>query len=381
MMSIGMMVLFGNSLLNANLKHNFRSFLQQRHLLLLTGYFFLLFVSGIWSENQSYFVGRVQVALPFLILPFAFHSLSRWHDQWYDVVILVLSLLNLAAIVWSINQYWQHKEAYDLGYGYSHMIPTLFGHDHIRFSMSVVMSMALNIDFMSRHKYWVLRLLMMLLVVIDIVYLHILAAKTGLIALYFTLFVIGIRFLISKGGKKWGLSILLVTCLLPILMFYTLPSFKNKLGYIRYSIEQIFNDEKQANVSDEGRIISYQYAFESIRAHTLLGVGVGDVFDVMTEKYKRDFTQDVKVILPHNQFLMTGMAVGIGGIFYLFFMIWAQFKAVGRKDFVYHGLLTILVFSMIVEPLFETQYGTCIFLLFLLLLMNRSASYRYTHLG
>lgn len=375
LMSIGMILLTLNALLNQDVQLHVKTFFKRKHLLFLSGYFFLLLLSFFWTENTSYFAGRIQVALPFLFLPFAFNALSRWKDTWYDALIVMFTLLNLGAILWSVNQYWQHKEAYDVGYGFSQMIPTLFGHDHIRFSMSVVMSLALGIELLSRHKSLVFRVCLILFGVIDIVYIHLLAAKTGLIALYFTLFVIIVRLLLSSKNKSWGLGILVAVCVLPVVMFFTLPSFKNKIGYVRYSIEQIFNDQKQANVSDEGRLISYEYALESIKQHPWHGVGLGDVFDEMTLKYKRDFTQEVKVILPHNQFLMTGMAVGIGGILYLILMMWMQFKVVKRDDFLYHGFLFILVFAMIVEPLFETQYGTCIFLFFLLLLMKRSQFY------
>lgn len=339
---------------------------------MLSGYFLLILFSGLWSENQTYLAGRLQVILPFLVLPFAFHTMSNWKEEWFNVVIIIFLLLNLGAILWSVNQYLRHKEMYDAGYGYSHSIPTLFQNDHIRFSMTVVMSLMFSIELLSRFRIYWIRFLLLLLVLVDILFLHLLAAKTGLLALYFTLFLLLIRMIFVHKKKILGVILLLCSLTLPCILFFVMPSFKNKLGYVRYSIEQILNSNKQANVSDEGRIISYQYALKSIRLSPWIGVGMGDVYDEMEVQYHQDFAKDVKVILPHNQFLMTGMAVGIGGIAYLICMLMVLFKAGRTKGFLYHWLMIILFFSMLVEPLFETQYGTCIFLFFSLLLLKRS---------
>jgi O-antigen ligase len=376
MMSIGMMALIGNALLNVELWENLKNFSKKKHLMFITGYFFIMLLSILWSDDKSYFAQRMQIMIPFLILPFSFFSVSRWDTKWYDLLMLLFIVLNLGGIAWSMYQYLQQKEIYDIGYGFSKLIPTPFKNDHIRFSIAVVMSLGFSVDLFSRHKQHIYRILLVLVMMIDVLYIHVLAAKTGIVALYLVMFLFVVYLLFSVQYKKAGIIILLLFAMLPFLMYAMLPSFKNKIGYFRYSLNEMRNVNKQANVSDEGRLISYQYAWELIKEHPLIGVGVGDVYQEMKLKYERDFpTRDVTVLLPHNQFLMAGVAIGFVGMIYLMLMQFFILKIVKKNDFLYFGFCLVLLFSMLIEPLFETQYGTCIFLFFLLLLMKRSKYY------
>jgi O-antigen ligase len=318
----------------------------------------------------------MQIMIPFLVLPFSFFSVTRWEPKWYDRLMVLFIVLNLAGIFWSLYLYLQQKDMYDIGYGYSKLIPTPFKNDHIRFSIAVVMSTCFCVDLFSRYKKASLRFLLIVVVLLDVIYIHILAAKTGVVSFYLVALLFILYMLFSVQYKKAGILALLICLVLPFVMYALLPSFKNKIGYFQYSINQMANNDQQANVSDEGRLISYRYALESIQENPFIGVGVGDVYNEMKNKYQHEFQdKNVTVLLPHNQFLMAGMAIGVIGILYLLIMQFYIFKIVKKNDFLYFSFCLILLFAMMIEPLFETQYGTCIFLFFLLLLMKRSKYY------
>ncbi|MCC6448788.1 MAG: O-antigen ligase family protein [Chitinophagaceae bacterium] len=372
LMSIGMMTLIGAALLNIGLLTHLKELFKKPHLLLTTGYFLLNVLSFFWSENISYFDERIRIILPFLILPFSFLSINRWEMKWYDLLLLLFILANLLGISWSLYQYIQQKESYDIAYSYSKLIPTPFKNDHIRFSLSVVMSICFCVDLFLKYKKSFVRILLLFIVCIDILYIHILSAKTGIVAFYLVALIGAIQLFFSMKYKKAGVFSIFIIITLPFIMYFIFPSFKNKIGYFNYSLEQIKNDKKEANISDEGRIISYRYAIEIIKKNPL-GVGLGDVYDEMDKFYKRDFKDaEVTTLLPHNQFLMSGVALGYLGIFYLVIMMISIFKLIKKNDFLYLSFCIIMLFTMMIEPLFETQYGTCLFLFFLLLLMKRS---------
>lgn len=314
--------------------------------------------------------------IPFLVLPFSFFSMNRWEMKWYDMLILLFIVLNLSGIGWSLQNYFQHKENFDAGYGFSKVIPTPFKNDHIRFSLAVVMSICFCADLFLKHTNLFIRILLAFVILIDIAYLHILSAKTGIVAFYLVALIAVIQVTFSTKFRKLGVASLFVLAILPFVMYLVFPSFKNKIGYIRYSISRMGNKQKEANISDEGRMISYQYAFEIMREHPVIGVGLGDVYGQMKERYDRDFEdKETVTLLPHNQFLMAGVAVGILGIVYLLVMQVSIYRLVRKNDFLYLSFCIIMFFAMMIEPLYETQYGTCIFLFFLLLLMKRSKYY------
>jgi hypothetical protein len=180
------------------------------------------------------------------------------------------------------------------------------------------------------------------------------------------------KHIFHKPSRKTAIALLFALIALPLLMYTISASFRNKIGYVGYSISQIKNNQKEANISDEGRIISYGYAWDAISKHPLKGIGLGDVRNEMATYYKRDFgSLPVTVLLPHNQFLMTGMAIGIPGILLLLILQWVLGRRCYRHDFLSFAFWAMMFFAMMVEPLFETQYGTCMFVFFLLLLLHR----------
>lgn len=376
MISIGMILLISSAVLNVKLFSNLKAFLHKPHLVMITGYFILFASSYFWSDNVVYFKERMQIMVPFLVLPFSFFSMNRWEMKWYDILILLFIVLNLSGIGWSLQSYFQHKENFDAAYGFSKVIPTPFKNDHIRFSLAVVMSICFCADLFLKHTNLFIRILISFVILVDIAYLHILSAKTGIVAFYLVALIAVIQVIFSTKFRKLGVASLFVLAILPFVMYLIFPSFKNKIGYIRYSISQMGNKEKEANISDEGRLISYQYAFEIIREHPIAGIGLGDVYGQMKERYDRDFQEKEAVtLLPHNQFLMAGVAVGVLGILYLLIMQVSIYRLVKKNDFLYLSFCIIMFFAMMIEPLYETQYGTCIFLFFLLLLMKRSKYY------
>ena len=372
MMSIGMMILIGNAIFNLHLGENLRSFFKKPELLLLTGYFLLMSLSIFWSTDTGFYKERLQIMLPFLVLPFAFHSMNRLAIEWFDVLFMLFIALVCAGIGVSLIQYLQHKESYDLGYGFSKLIPTPFKNDHIRFSLAVVLSCCFAVDLMSRHSQLWKRRLLGWFIVYAVVYLHILSTKSGLVVFYLAAALFLIKLFVQKKYRKLGAMMLIGIATLPFLMYAVSSSLRNKIGYFMYSVSQMKNVQQDANVSDEGRLISYSYAIDCIQKHPVTGVGLGDVMNEMQTYYKKDFAnRKVTVLLPHNQFLMVGMAIGIAGILYLIILQLVLLRKSYRHDFLSLIFWSIMFFAMMIEPLYETQYGTCMFLFFLLLLLQR----------
>jgi O-antigen ligase len=372
MMSIGMMTLVGNAFLNANLVNHFKSFFSKPHLYLLSGYVLLLGSSFFWSQDIHFFNERILIALPFLLLPFAFHSMKPFSKQWFDALLLFFITLCFLGMTWSLFQYIQHKEAFDAGYGFSQVIPTPCKNDHIRFSLAIVLAICFSVQLIATSNKKILNTILIFFTLFAISYLHILSAKTGLLAFYMvSLLFIG-KLIRQKSTRKKGLLIVPFLFTLPIIMYMGSTTFRNKIAYVNYSISQIKNANKETNISDEGRLISYSYALDCIKAHPWFGIGLGDIRQEMKTHYQQDFgNTSVTVLLPHNQFLMLGMAIGLPGIMYLLLMQFSLFRFVYRRDFLCVLFLCIMFLAMMVEPLYETQYGTCMFLFFLLLLLQQ----------
>jgi O-antigen ligase len=200
------------------------------------------------------------------------------------------------------------------------------------------------------------------------VYLHVLAAKTGLISLYILL--AGLAVYNIRRSPRKGVLMLLAMIVGVAAAFTFLPTLRERAGYSWVTWRSYIRGERSGIYSDMGRLFSYDIAGRSIAAHPVLGVGAGDVMEEMKEGYVKWYPQvpEAAQLWPHNQFLTCAMAVGIPAA--IFFVLWitAPLRLVRRNR---EGFYFILVWLMLLVPLMvdvflEVQFGVAVFLIFLL---------------
>ncbi len=367
MVSIGMMLLIGNAIINLGVRDTFQSFWRDRSSLILVGIFLLYGVTFFWSANQAYYASRMQLMLPFLALPIVMHSI-QWNKRWFEYILMAFIGVCVLGSVWSLSQYWQHMDAFNEAYGASKSIPTPFMNDHIRFGVTVVVGISFCLQFIKDKIY---PLVFAVLSFFLIAYLHILASKTALLALYIIVLYEIVILIVSRKKIKLGLSILFVLLITPVLFFHTSDTFKNKLYYTEYAFYEMLNDNSQTNVSDEGRVVSYRTSWDVIKKNVLVGVGAGDGFDEMKKAYQDQGISTEKVLYPHNQFLYVALISGtIGLLLFLFFCI-VLIKENWKKSSWLSSFILIFLIPLLVEAFFNTQYGVAIFVFFFMLVRRK----------
>lgn len=329
-------------------------------------------LSFFWSQNTAYWFERAQIMIPCLVLPAMFSLYRAPHYRWVDYWKTTWIIASVFGMGFSVWQYLQHKESIDAAYGFAKHMPTPFKNDHIRFSLAVCISIMFCVERAIKKQ----TVLWGSIAFIAVVYLHWLSAKSGLVALYGMAFFAIAYFMVQAKYRKPALMALLFFTALPVLMYQVSTPFKNKIGYFLYSLEQMQNNQVQAQVSDEGRLISYRFALQHIQAHPLIGVGLGDVYDTMQADYQQHVggNQAGPSLLPHNQFLMSAMSAGLFTIpiwLWTLFLLW---KEEGQGKIMRRFFWGLVFFAMMIEPLFETQYGVSVFLVVGLLLRPNYAS-------
>lgn len=370
-MSIGMILLLANALINLKLPDILKKFVNNKTALLFVGLFLLLGLSVFWTTNTAYYSSRMQLMLPFLAIPLAFQAV-KWKQQYFDyLAILFIGVCALGA-GWSLVQYAQEKDAIDAAYRISKNMPTPFQNDHIRFGVAVVM--AISFCFQLIKKNVLPKVLLILLALFLIFYTHLLASKTALLSLYIISLYEIILLILKKKKFLWGVVLLLTVAALPFIFYQISSSFRNKMIYTKYSFEQLSNDKAETNISDEGRIVSYRAAGWVYEQHWLLGVGLGDGLDEMKAEYQRSGVSTEKILYPHNEFLYIALILGTVGLIYFLFLLFY----IVRRHFLSSpwmaNFFLIFFVPLMVEAFFNTQYGIALFVFFFFLLERRSES-------
>jgi O-antigen ligase len=370
-MSISVTLLMVNAIINKNVINNVRHTFAQPVLYAILILFMLYVLSGFNSTNMQMYGHKVQLHLPFLALPFGFACMPFFNQQKFHFLFATFIVLTFLGCIYSLSLYAANKDVIDNAYSFSKVLPTPFKNDHIRFGVAVVMAILCSIILIPQRIKKYQRYLLYMSIIFFTTYLHVLAVKTGLLCFYILVAAFIFYFILVKKYFKMGLSLLCVIVLLPIIAFYTSTTFRNKLYYMQYSYVQMQNAQTEVNVSDEGRMVSYELGLTILKNNFWLGVGAGDVQDQMTKALMLRNGTTAKgnaMLLPHNQILMMGLVAGIIGVLaYLFFLIIPLFStAATHFNFVVAWLVFLI--PQMVEPLHETQYGITVHVFILLLL-------------
>jgi O-antigen ligase len=330
-------------------------------------------LSFFWSDNISFWSDRVSVKLPILLLPVAFFMLPGFSRRQLQIYTIVAGFLFLLSACYSFSFIINSPKEYIEGYFVSHVIPTLSYNDHIRYSISVALYITWGLyiwpELMSKAARWFSGAVMLFL----FIFLHILAARTGLLALYILLIGYGI-YSGWKKGKLFTLAVIGVISLMLYLGIKYVPTLNKRIGYIQYTIEVYEKEGLTAIYSDMGRLISYDIGMKLIKQHPANGVGAGDMMDEMKKGYNKWYpgVDESQKLLPHNQLLIVMLGCGI--VAFILFLLWLfapLYKlAKNRGGFFIFITWLILLIPIMVEPVLEVQFGVFVYLFFLLWQMH-----------
>lgn len=326
-------------------------------------------ISYLWSDNVADWSNRYTVKSPILLLPLAFALLPAFSVKQLRIFTISGCIMMLAVVGYSLHFYLDNPTYYAEQYVYSHIFPTLPDNDHIRHSLSIslfiVWCVYARVFLDSRLQRWFVCITVLLLSV----YLHILAARTGLVVWYLFVFLWVMRYAIKKSFVV-GAGLLAVLCIAAFIAVKTVPTLEKKVWYVTHSMELYKQGNMQSGYSDIGRLISYKVAGGVIAAHPLWGVGSGDMFTEVLKGYDAQFKnvpQEYR-LLPHNQFFIVMLATGLIGI--ILFSIWVimplGWLKEGKRTFYLFITWFVLTLTLLIEPMLEVQYGVFVYLFFLL---------------
>ena len=364
--SVGM-VLFG---INALRGIHPRLWLRERWWLMGVAWVGMYALSYFWSDNIPIWWDWVQVKLPFLLLPLSFAYLPAFTQKQLQAFTVSISLLLLGGVAYSLSFFLKDPTLYISQYKYSKVLPTPVYHEHIRFSLAVSLFVVWCVYYWNQAEETWLRWFIIFTVVVLSIYLHILAAKSGLVVWYLFLLLSFIYLLFQKKTRLIGLGIFAVMIIWVVVAYQQLPTFKERIGYVQTTLTAYKDGSRTADFSDIGRVISYNIGYKLIMQHPLYGVGVGDMLDEMRKGYTLWYPQVPmeRRLLPHNQLMIVALGCGIPAM--LLFAAWLLAPLLkvqrNRSGFFFVVVWLALLLALMVEPMFEVQFGVFVFLFFFL---------------
>jgi O-antigen ligase len=225
--------------------------------------------------------------------------------------------------------------------------------DHIRFSWAVVISCLLslyNISMFARSKWHYFHYLN---IIFQILFLHILGAKTGLLILYLTLPLV-IYYSLSSGKKLFSLLTFPLIAILIWAAYSIIPSFKNRVDFMRYDFSYYVEGDYRPGLSDGLRVYSIKAGLECIKEAPIFGVGFSNLGEKVGEWYQRNIPEvpSTDYFLPSSQLIIYWASAGIFG---LLLFLWHIIYPFTVKELRNNRWFLIFYIPAISTFLFETH--------------------------
>lgn len=276
-------------------------------IILLLGLF-----SGLNSGNLELWSGFIMKKLPFLFLPLAFFSVKDHVSKRYYEYLMGFVYLICIVSLGVLGNYLMNFDDLNTAIGKGQAITTPI--DHTEYSIFVAFAAIVSMFvFLEKKKVVSMgtKSTQLLISIFLILFLHILAVRSGLAVLYITAFLVGCYYCIREKKYKVFAGLMVSMLLFPLVAIKTIPSLKKKLGYVNWDITQ-YKKGVGLNYSDSERIYSLRAGFDIFKEAPLVGVGLGDMKQKCSEKYISYIGKSLKHY-PHNQYLFTLASVGIIG--------------------------------------------------------------------
>jgi O-antigen ligase len=243
--------------------------------------------------------------------------------------------------------------------------------DHIRFSLLSALACVAGFYLWWQRFEQKLRWLWLFCALILLASLHILAVRSGLLAVYLCFFAASLRQIFIQKSYKTGLGILFLIIIMPIFALRISSSLQVKYTYAWWEMIQFSQTGNIGQYSDAGRLASIYVGLKIGNENPLIGVGFGDVGHKTTYYYAKYFTNAERQLLPHNEWAYRYAGGGILGLLALAIAVFVPLFYERRyTDFLFLMFNIVVFSSFLTESTLSTALGVALFSFFTAISIN-----------
>lgn len=313
---------------------------------------FMVYLFGAFWKTNNILDSLQTIISKISLLGFAFiYSIKIISNQQKKILFNLILFFLIGISFYTIIQYFSDKNYWNNLYSKGQVLPT-FMH-HVKFSLLIVLSInILTYTNIINNKF------KNIIILYFIIYLHILAVKSGLLILYISIII----YIIQKiYYKKYQYIIIL---LFPVIGYLFSTNLQNKINYLKYDIQQL-HQENVLDYSDARRIVSFQIAWNIFKENKLLGVGLTNIKKETENKYNAiyKYFDASKIMYVHNSYLQILVSTGVVGFILFTFsiiIILKEYWINNKLLFILNSLFLMVCFW---DALTEQLVGLSIFIL------------------
>jgi len=337
------------------------------HLTAIAWVTFLGFSVFYTEAPFSDYLNEFLFKLTFLAL-FIAGSTRKFSPRAIHVLLLVFAYVAMFVAMGTLANYLFHYDEINELIRNSKPIPIITGQNHISFSYMLGFSVLAQLYLLLKRReggnsipYW----LILLPLAVNYVLIHVIAARTGLVAMYLAIgCTVLCYFVFERRRVIAGLSTVMVLAVLSVLAIMYVKPLNERYQNTLKDFSVYFNDENPNWWSGTMRLEAMENAWYIYKENVLVGVGMADLNAEVKAMYAKRGTLLIEEnrINPHNQF-MNMMIVGgtIGAGLLLLFFILMIAMAFKHHNWLLMGFMVLSFVGFNLEAFMERQIGTTFF--------------------
>lgn len=330
--------------------------------------FYLLHLIGLlWTSNFSFGLLDIQIKLSLLFIPLVFYLNPPSEEESNRIQLFYLFGCMAAAVIMLISASLKFAHNPDKSYFfYVSLAGALSFHPTF---ISVYLNVALIIITIKIINAYKLQqkstaFLFGIAYIIIAATIALLAAKMAEIVMCFSLIMCFISYLHDKHRPEIALRVTAVLIVIAFGFTFAAIEINNRFKPVSTAVTAIeqhhISAESNNGESTAARIQIWKNAWILFTENFVTGTGTGDIKDELMKVYARNNFQTGidRNYSPHNQYLQTGSALGIAGLFILLAMlIIPAVKAWRNHQILPVVFLFILILNLLAESMLEVQAG------------------------
>jgi len=326
-------------------------------------YYVLLFMGLLWTENLPFALSKLENKLAFVLMPvLLFFAVRKWSNvEWKQLLVYSLLFTLVMYEILALRRFMvQSQTSWQFEFLASRF--SIFMHRSY-FACYLVIGIVLLFENL-RSTFSVFSVLLIFFFSLGVLQTE---SKAGILCLIFVFVFQLARVINSKNNRLlWILSSSFLILISVILT--TNNPIRTRFETMWSSIENSKTKNNNTVESNSARIIMWNTSVDVWKDNFLFGVGTGDYDDALTEKNRQYKNLGVasERLNAHNQFLNTGVQLGLIGVVVLF-MIFLSAYFNPTKSVWYTLILVVFFINFLVESFLETQAGIILFCILLLL--------------
>ena len=338
---------------------------RKRSILLFSSFYVIHLLGMIWSTNQSFGWFDMEIKLSLLLFPLILMTSNVINPQnlykflWsFMIGCLVAVFVCYGYATWRYFTEVPNPDE-DVNYFFYGEFSIFHHAGYFSMYLNVAVGVLINFIFDQKNKVKINHFVILAIFIVTIFQL---AARSGIISLcllivYTFIYLIFPRF-------KWFNSFIgfVVTVGIASLIIY---NYNPVLLRFQKAKDALLEQQEDLQESSAGiRRGIWLAAMPHIQDNWLLGVGTGDVKDVLVSSYEAKGIKKAYLsrLNAHNQYIQTALALGLVGLTILLANLVIPFvRAFKHGSFLYCMFLFVVAFNFITESALETQAGVVFF--------------------